>query len=279
MSTRGFAAIPNHVIRDSSLPASARLLYGIILSYAFAGRRCTASTARLCDEAGIGRSAFFDAIKVLRTRGLLEVEKVETDRGWRNVYKPVTRELSIEDEGEEASPDIGLPLGGSSAQPDGGSSAQPDAEEDHSQEDQSPNGLLASERSQQHIVASLIDYWKLRCGHPTAKPTRERRQKVVARLREGYTEAEIRRGIDGAAAAAFVNDSGKRFDDLELICRNGSKLESFIERAAVPPARSGNVHPIRQSNGKPSHDQLLAELRAANPRLQAEAARQLPAGP
>ncbi len=44
------------------------------------------------------------------------------------------------------------------------------------------------------------------------------------------------------------------------------------------PLSSTNVHPIRQANGKPSHDQLLAELRAANPRLQGDAARQLPAG-
>jgi hypothetical protein len=53
---------------------------------------------------------------------------------------------------------------------------------------------------------------------------------------------------------------------------NGSPL-------TAPTTTAGNVHPIRQANGKPSHDQLLAELRAANPRLQAEAARQLPAGP
>lgn len=39
---------------------------------------------------------------------------------------------------------------------------------------------------------------------------------------------------------------------------------------ADPAPRAANVHPIRQSNGKPSHDQLLAELRAANPRLQGQ---------
>jgi len=44
------------------------------------------------------------------------------------------------------------------------------------------------------------------------------------------------------------------------------------------PVTAANVHPIRQSNGKPSHDQLLAELRAVNPRLQAEGTNQLPVG-
>ncbi len=38
-----------------------------------------------------------------------------------------------------------------------------------------------------------------------------------------------------AARAAFVNDDGKRFDDFELIFRNGSKLESFIQRTGDQP--------------------------------------------
>lgn len=129
---RGFAAIPNHVIRDATIPASARLLYGIILSYAFAGRRCTASTTRLCEEAGIGRSAFFEAMKVLTKRDLLTVVKVKTAHGWRNAYTPTVKPFHIDEEG---SPESGRPPGGSSAQPDGGSSAQPDTEEDKVEED------------------------------------------------------------------------------------------------------------------------------------------------
>lgn len=83
-------------------------------------------------------------------------------------------------------------------------------------------------------VRCLFDYWKATCRHPQALPTRERLAKVRARLGEGYTEDQIRQAINGAARAAFVNDAGKRFDDLELICRNGSKLESFIDRADGP---------------------------------------------
>ena len=80
-------------------------------------------------------------------------------------------------------------------------------------------------------VLSCFTYWQEKCGHPQAKLTTDRRRKIAARLREGYTEADIRKAIDGAARAAFVNDDGKRFDDIELICRSGSKLESFMARA------------------------------------------------
>lgn len=94
----------------------------------------------------------------------------------------------------------------------------------------------------------LFDYWRERCGHEQAKLTSDRRTKLRARLRDGYTPERIMRAIDGAAAFPFVVDGqrcatgapAQRFDDLELICRNGSKLEAFERRApeleAVPVA-------------------------------------------
>ena len=83
------------------------------------------------------------------------------------------------------------------------------------------------------VARRLFAYWQEQCGRSTAKFTLDRRRKVEARLREGYTEQQIRQAIDGAARAAFVNDAGKRFDDLELICRSGSKVEDFISRAGL----------------------------------------------
>jgi DNA-binding transcriptional ArsR family regulator len=83
----------------------------------------------------------------------------------------------------------------------------------------------------QDDARALFDHWRERCGHQQAKPTRERLSKIRARLSEGYTADQIRQAIEGAGRAAFTNDTGKRFDDIELVCRNGSKLESFIARA------------------------------------------------
>ena len=82
-------------------------------------------------------------------------------------------------------------------------------------------------------VSELFAYWQQQCGHGHAKLTPDRKQKIAARLREGYTPEQIRQAIDGAARAAYVDDAGKRHDDLTLICRTGSKLEDFIERARV----------------------------------------------
>ena len=96
--------------------------------------------------------------------------------------------------------------------------------------DTSKHRPVADMRKQ--VAMRLFTYWKEQCDHPRAKPTAERARCIVARLKDGYTEADIRAGIDGAAVAAHVNDdTGQRYDDITLICRNGSKLEGFIARA------------------------------------------------
>lgn len=108
-------------------------------------------------------------------------------------------------------------------------------------------------RDERPLVArQLFEYWQEKCRYPRAKFGPERRAKVLARLREGYTPEQIRQAIDGAARAAFVNDQGKRFDDLELICRNGSKLEDFMDRAG------------QHANGIGDSDRLAAALNARN---------------
>lgn len=109
-------------------------------------------------------------------------------------------------------------------------------------------------RAESRVARELFAYWQERCRHPQAKPTRDRLRKVVARLREGYTPEQIREAIDGAAVAAFVDEKGKRFDDLELICRTGSKLESFIERGRLAEQRAG------ATRAEPSHEERVRRL-------------------
>lgn len=92
-----------------------------------------------------------------------------------------------------------------------------------------PAPKVDADQSRKVTAMELFRYWQRECDHAAAKPTPERITKVMARLREGYSAAEIRKAIDGAKHGAFEND-GKRYDDLELICRNGAKLEDFIQR-------------------------------------------------
>ncbi len=65
-----------------------------------------------------------------------------------------------------------------------------------------------------------------------AKLTPKRKKAVAARLKEGYTVGQIKQAIDGCSNDPFSmgqNDRQKEFNDLELICRTGEKLEGFID--------------------------------------------------
>jgi hypothetical protein len=88
------------------------------------------------------------------------------------------------------------------------------------------------------LVHEIGAYWRDKCGHPKAKIDGKRYRAVRARLvQRGDDElaervAYIKRAIDGAAAAPNVNDqTGERYDDLALICRDEPKLDSFVARA------------------------------------------------
>jgi hypothetical protein len=86
-----FVAIPRRVIRDSSLSLSAKVTYGVIISYAFNGRPCTTSADKLAENSGISRAGLYEAIAALRAAGLIQVEgRGKTRRIW-----PITTSMSV----------------------------------------------------------------------------------------------------------------------------------------------------------------------------------------
>lgn len=79
----------------------------------------------------------------------------------------------------------------------------------------------------------IYAYWREQC-HPDAHdmaPGKKREKNIIARLAEGYSVAYIKRAIDGAKRAPNRSDHGEAYDDIELICREQPKLESFYRRA------------------------------------------------
>lgn len=82
-------------------------------------------------------------------------------------------------------------------------------------------------------VKRIFETWQKRSGHVRAKLSPGRRKKIAARLREGYSEADVLRAIDGALASAYHVENG--YDDIELICRSAEKLEQFMNKAGSAP--------------------------------------------
>ena len=134
-------------------------------------------------------------------------------------------------------------------------------------------GPSRQQAEQRATVIRLFDAWRTQLDHPQAKLTPDRAQKVVGRLREGYTEADIMAAIDGCANSPFhrgENDAGTRYDDLTLICRSGSVLEKFRDLA-------GHQAPTATVEIKPPDPAQVAEEREIR-RLEFEAKAMLKAG-
>ena len=70
--------------------------------------------------------------------------------------------------------------------------------------------------------------------------TANRKTCVKARLKDGYSEQDIITAITSCAKSSYhmgQNDTGTIYDDLTLICRNGEKLEGFINNADRSPIK------------------------------------------
>lgn len=102
-------------------------------------------------------------------------------------------------------------------------------------ESKGPAAEPVGPKSQEMLDAwgRLFSYWQKAAGKDRAKKTSDRRQKVIARMRAGYSEAAIRRAIDGCVSDEWHAEKGKV--ELVYICRNDSTLEGFIDKAGGMP--------------------------------------------
>ena len=77
----------------------------------------------------------------------------------------------------------------------------------------------------------IFNHWKLVMKKSNNSLLNAKRTKAItARLKEGYTVEQIKLAITGCSMTPHnmgQNDNGKKYDDLELICRDGVQVERF----------------------------------------------------
>lgn len=77
----------------------------------------------------------------------------------------------------------------------------------------------------------IFDHWKSVMGKSNNSVLNDKRVKALtARLKEGYTVEQIKMAITGCSMTPHnmgKNSNGKKYDELELICRDGSQVERF----------------------------------------------------
>lgn len=83
-------------------------------------------------------------------------------------------------------------------------------------------------------TAEVFAYWQQKMGHPQAKLDAKRNKSIAGRLKDGYTVGELCEAIDGCLLSPHhmgQNETRTVYDDIELICRDGPRVDKFIKLA------------------------------------------------
>lgn len=80
-------------------------------------------------------------------------------------------------------------------------------------------------------VLEVFEHWKEHLGSSRMKLTKERGNKIVARLRSGFTVAELKQVIEAVVLLPWWRGQNNRntpYDDIINIFRNDTRTESFL---------------------------------------------------
>lgn len=94
-----------------------------------------------------------------------------------------------------------------------------------------PNGTSSETSDLCHQAKMIFEFWQTTLGHPRAKFSRDKKRKIVARLREGFSTDELKLAVNGCKASAYHQGDNKTstiYDSIDLIFRNAEKVEQFI---------------------------------------------------
>ncbi len=82
------------------------------------------------------------------------------------------------------------------------------------------------------VFQHWVEGWRRTTGGiRTPKLDAKRRAKIRGRLREGFTVKDLKLAVDGLWSSAWhlgENPDGKRYTDIELVCRDTSHVERFM---------------------------------------------------
>ncbi len=112
-------------------------------------------------------------------------------------------------------------------------------------------------------IAEVFGYWQERLGKQRSQLDAKRTKAIKARLVDGYTVDDLKLAVDGILLDPHkmgANDRQRKFDDIELACREAANVDALIELAT-----NGNTAPARRSSDRRSRiadngDAWVAEM-------------------
>jgi len=91
---RGFAAVPRIILRDSSIPAAERLLYALLLDYAWQDGECFPGQDRLASDMGVSERQIRTLLKSLKKRKLISIKRQGLNKPNIYIIKDLLRRKS-----------------------------------------------------------------------------------------------------------------------------------------------------------------------------------------
>jgi hypothetical protein len=80
-------------------------------------------------------------------------------------------------------------------------------------------------------TAVVFAYWQQAMNHQQAKLDAKRDKAIKGRLKDGYTVEQLCKAVDGCKLSPHHmghNDTRTIYDDIELICRDGPRVDKFM---------------------------------------------------
>ncbi|HUW00769.1 MAG TPA: helix-turn-helix domain-containing protein [Acidimicrobiales bacterium] len=276
--------VPNLYHDDEALSATQRLVLLSIANHADRfGGNAWPTMSTICHEAGVSKRRAQDAIRALEERGIISREVNEggsrdcpADRR-PNRYTILPLALAdtngVDEDGVAATitPTNGVdapsppltngvdvpstPRGGRSVT-NGVDAASTQTVLDPSngtkRDVDSPDGEPGAPRTQAEQVAAIFEAWREATNHPRAVLAGKRKAVILARLKDGYTEAELIAAVQGIALSDFhmgQNDRAKKYDDITLALRDEAHVEDFAN-LAIKRRKTGGKSWMDRSTGE-----------------------------
>lgn len=112
-------------------------------------------------------------------------------------------------------------------------------------------------------IRDVISHYRLHHprSHPNPSPSSREWKLISARLADGYSVADLKQAIDGCHRSPFhcgVNKDNRKYQALELIMRDSSKVSAFME---LTHAADGPVLSERSSRSMQARERFLQRYR------------------
>lgn len=113
-------------------------------------------------------------------------------------------------------------------------------------------------------VQTVFEFWRVLMEKPRAQLGEVRRKKIAAALRIGYSVDDLRLAIVGCKYDNWSqgeNENHRKYDDLELICRDEVRIDRFVELGDEYMKRTARREQERAEAEKPG-TAMPADVRA-----------------